>query len=787
MRQINHFRRAGLCLLLSAATAQAYSIEGYTDEMSYVAGDTISFSVSTASPTYRIEIIRSASTPLTVATVDGLPGVNRWESWTLEKKLWLGANWPVDYTMVVPDSRPPGSYYARFVTTDGTEHFKPFVIRTKVPGSQSRVLAVMNYNTRNAYDNWGGASLYDSWLDPTGRVDYVGFRRPWMKYDGRGWNFLGQHELHRLLEDQGFNPEYATEWDIHSIPNLLRAYDVVVFCSHHEYLTWENFDAIEEFHDGGGHLAFFSGNDFYWQIRYENEGHVLVCYKARALANDPMMEINPRLVTYYWREPPVSRPGEALQGICWNGAISDYYMENMIVQDGSHWLFAGTGLQTGDALGDHMARSETDWLGPASPSHVDILLYARRYLIEGLQRSCTFHNPTVPSGRERCRTNPSLRCVCGMVDRELPSFVDCAAIYYEDSPAYGFPNGHGGQVFSSGSEAGWCRGIMTSSVDYQKVRIATRNVIQHMLDAPRDCNTNGIEDATEIANCSPGDLSCTDCNGNGRPDECDIDRCPAGIRYCQDCDNNGVLDGCQPDCDGDGVADACAILSCAPGDVACADCNTNSVPDACDIADCAGSPDCGDCNANAVPDACDIAACPPGDSSCDDCNVNGVPDTCEPDCNNNQIADACDIRDCDAQADWTCADCDNDAVPDGCQPDFDADNLIDACDPDTDNDGVPTATDICDRTPPGQQVRPDGSSIADINVDCSIDLLDFGVLQLCFEASSVREGAANCLLADVNGDGKVNAADFIILQEALTGPGTRGTNPETTRAVSNHL
>jgi len=37
-----------------------------------------------------------------------------------------------------------------------------------------------------------------------------------------------------------------------------------------------------------------------------------------------------------------------------------------------------------------------------------------------------------------------------------------------------------------------------------------------------DCNSNGIPDECDLADCPMGDASCADCNGNGVPDSCDI-------------------------------------------------------------------------------------------------------------------------------------------------------------------------------------------------------------------------------------------------------------------------
>jgi hypothetical protein len=58
-----------------------------------------------------------------------------------------------------------------------------------------------------------------------------------------------------------------------------------------------------------------------------------------------------------------------------------------------------------------------------------------------------------------------------------------------------------------------------------------------MLNQSRfDCNGNGIEDATDIANGT-----AVDCNNNKRPDSCDI-----AFGYSQDANNDGVLDECIP-------------------------------------------------------------------------------------------------------------------------------------------------------------------------------------------------------------------------------------------------
>ncbi|MFH0983660.1 MAG: hypothetical protein V2A79_19260, partial [Planctomycetota bacterium] len=179
-----------------------------------------------------------------------------------------------------------------------------------------------------------------------------------------------------------------------------------------------------------------------------------------------------------------------------------------------------------------------------------------------------------------------------------------------------------------------------------------------------DCNTNGVDDRTDI---TAG--TSEDCDGNFLPDECEPqnDCQPNGVQdICDvaggtslDCNGNRTPDECEIDCNGNGTPDSCDIVAgtshdCQPNGIPdeCEnDCNGNGFADECDIA--AGT--ARDCQQNGIPDSCDIAA-----GTSHDCQLNGTPDECEIDCNSNGVGDACDV------ASGTSPDCNSNGVPDEC-------------------------------------------------------------------------------------------------------------------------
>ena len=49
-------------------------------------------------------------------------------------------------------------------------------------------------------------------------------------------------------------------------PRSRRAYDLVVFAGHHEYVTTREYDLVEGYRDLGGNLMFLSANNYFWRV-----------------------------------------------------------------------------------------------------------------------------------------------------------------------------------------------------------------------------------------------------------------------------------------------------------------------------------------------------------------------------------------------------------------------------------------------------------------------------------------------------------------------------------------
>ena len=98
---------------------------------------------------------------------------------------------------------------------------------------------------------------------------------------GRPAGQFRQWELPFVIwaERNGYTLDYCANSDLEFHPELLESYKLVLSVGHDEYWSAPMRDHLEAFIARGGNVAFFSGNTCCWQVRSEEGGRALTCWK----------------------------------------------------------------------------------------------------------------------------------------------------------------------------------------------------------------------------------------------------------------------------------------------------------------------------------------------------------------------------------------------------------------------------------------------------------------------------------------------------------------------------
>ena len=362
----------------SGALAMYDKIRGFASTTSVDWGSSADLYVSTAAASWRVEAYRvgwyggsgarlvwtSADQPGHVqppATIDATTKM-RFAPWHRSLTVDTGAGWP------------PGQYMLKLVSSDGGQSYVPLMVRDD--GSSAPMLAQSAVMTWQAYNQWGGASLYMSPDGRTsGRSDVVSFDRPYY-HVGAGEHFGREYEFHLFAERNGYDITFCTDVDTHADPSRLLRHKAVLSLGHDEYYSTAMRAGFETARDHGVNLVFFGANCCFRKVRLEpsNMGDYRHLVNYRVAREDPMSKIDPKEVTVNWREAPSNDPESSLIG---NFYESNPVDASMVVVNSGNWLFEGSGLADGDAL-PHLVGTEYDRVFPwvATPENIEVLCHS---------------------------------------------------------------------------------------------------------------------------------------------------------------------------------------------------------------------------------------------------------------------------------------------------------------------------------------------------------------------------------------------------------------------------
>lgn len=319
-------------------------LAGYADHVSVLAGDPLRLYVTTTAPSFTVRAFRlgwyggdrarlvwaSSSVPgrvqaAAVTDADGMVTTHWAPSTTVDTVGW-----------------PEGTYLLLLTDSRGLKKYVPLTVRS---GSVVGRLVLLNaVTTYQAYNAWGGHSLYDV-PAPNFRTrsSRVSFDRP---YEGNGARIITQYEQPVIAEAErdDLPLAYLTSMELDADPQALDGALGLVSMGHDEYWTVGMRRTATTARDAGTNLAFLGANAVYWRIRLEpsalGSDRVVVGYKSAV--SDPVA--NDASTTTMWRDYPRPLAENSLLGMLYEcfparGAL--------VVTDPGFFLFQGTSARKG--------------------------------------------------------------------------------------------------------------------------------------------------------------------------------------------------------------------------------------------------------------------------------------------------------------------------------------------------------------------------------------------------------------------------------------------------------
>ena len=295
--------------------------------------------------------------------------------------------WQRTYTLTVPTNWVSGVYVARLTTgtnvtpqTTGRQSYIIFTVREDARTSD--LLCQASVTTWQAYNPWGGSSLYaypsSKQCDPNkpvtnavARTDLtVSFNRPYaaiscgnnyygevyLRYGSGAGEFLAminqsatpawEYNMVRWLERQGYDVTYCTSVDTHQHYPANKGVKTFLSVGHDEYWSVPQRAHVEAARDRGVNLTFFAANACYHRIIYEAD--------ERSFSEDRAGDNG------LWRGPVVNNPEISMIGVEYVSNFGVYHDNGNIQMPatlpsgsgigGKHWAYDYSGLTNNQSL-----------------------------------------------------------------------------------------------------------------------------------------------------------------------------------------------------------------------------------------------------------------------------------------------------------------------------------------------------------------------------------------------------------------------------------------------------
>jgi hypothetical protein len=307
------------------------------------------------------------------------------------------AGWLVSDRVAIPANAVSGYYEAKLEIVAGAHvgavGSVPLIVRQSPAASPSAVLVQVPVNTWEAYNPWGGKSLYQ--FNTSSHAFEVSFDRP---FDERKFHDMGTElELPwvRFLERDGIDVSYQTDTDTDRAPRSLLRHRLVFSIGHDEYWTQRMRAAFERALARSTNLMFGS-NSGEWRMRYAADRRTIVEWRNPAF--DPIHDR--RLDDGFFKtfdEPECRLMGVEHRWAAQRNLTAPPTSYTVVGPSGDPWL-AAAGLARGDVI-PGVVGYEWDSLIPGCfAGRVVPLMSTLIPGEDGVRRSADMIRATAPSG-----------------------------------------------------------------------------------------------------------------------------------------------------------------------------------------------------------------------------------------------------------------------------------------------------------------------------------------------------------------------------------------------------
>jgi hypothetical protein len=272
--------------------------------------------------------------------------------------------WHATLTFPIPQALTSGVYIVKLSTSTRAQSDCLFVVR---PARTPRLLVEIPTATYEAYNAWGGDSLYPGGSKRVGVTGTtqgveVSYDRPYDSQTGAGQFFMREVAIVRFLERYRYPAGYTTIESLDREPGQVRGVRTLMDVGHSEYWSLRDALAFARAHGKGASLIFMSSDTMAWRVRFatataasSQQGepdHRIVAYKEYAAKDPDPAEASglfplggaPLVGSAYdgCITPRVSQPGPP---------VYRYYAWSPSPGLRPSWLFSGTGITASTRIG----------------------------------------------------------------------------------------------------------------------------------------------------------------------------------------------------------------------------------------------------------------------------------------------------------------------------------------------------------------------------------------------------------------------------------------------------